>query len=262
MRDPSWIDDPLSLINNIHLALKTRMQGIEHTAKPRKIDAKTLPYKIRKVLPYAREAVRRREKTKSFFAKVGHHFKVAYRHLSILLEKEGHLPEADLMYFYTRQELAEFISKPDQETVVRAQKRRVALTYQEKLQFPDICVGMPQALISRASGGDGNLLGRPVSHGVVEGFARVAHSPAEASEVKPGEILIAPITDVGWTPFFASIAGLATDLGSVVSHGAVIAREYGLPCVVNLKTASQDFKTGAKVKLDADLGILEHIKWK
>jgi pyruvate,water dikinase len=74
--------------------------------------------------------------------------------------------------------------------------------------------------------------------------------------VNPGEILIAPITDVGWTPYFGVIAGLATDIGSAVSHGAVVAREYGLPAVLNLRSATKLFRTGDRVVLDADRGVL------
>ena len=79
----------------------------------------------------------------------------------------------------------------------------------------------------------------------------------EAAALQAGEILIAPITDVGWTPYFSLIAGLATDVGSAVSHGAVVAREYGLPAVVNLRVATSRFKTGDMVTLDGDRGTLK-----
>jgi len=103
---------------------------------------------------------------------------------------------------------------------------------------------------------ENELVGRPVSRGVVEGKARVALTIEEATSLQPGEILVAPITDVGWTPYFSLISGLATDVGSAVSHGAVIAREYGLPCIVNLRTATRRIKTGDTIRLDADKGLL------
>ena len=90
--------------------------------------------------------------------------------------------------------------------------------------------------------------------GVVEGVVRVAHTLQEASVLKSGEILVTPITDIGWTPYFSIISGLVTDLGSSVSHGAVIAREYGLPCVVNTRQGTGFLKTGDRVRLDGDLG--------
>jgi pyruvate,water dikinase len=103
---------------------------------------------------------------------------------------------------------------------------------------------------------DGTLVGKPVSRGVVTGRARVVETLEGATALEAGEILIAPITDVGWTPYFSLIAGLATDVGSAVSHGAVVAREYGLPAVVNLRVATSRFRTGDEVVLDGNRGTL------
>ena len=84
----------------------------------------------------------------------------------------------------------------------------------------------------------------------------MAHNIEEAALLRSGEILITPITDIGWTPYFSLISGLVTDLGSSVSHGAVIAREYGLPCVVNTRCATRVFKTGDRVSIDGGLGTI------
>ena len=94
---------------------------------------------------------------------------------------------------------------------------------------------------------------------MVEGSARVAHNLEEAAALQAGEILVTPITDIGWTPYFSMIAGLVTDLGSAVSHGAVIAREYGLPCVVNSRVGTRVIKTGDRIRLDGDSGVVEII---
>ena len=95
--------------------------------------------------------------------------------------------------------------------------------------------------------------------GRVEGRVRVVHSLEEAEALEPGEILVAPITDVGWTPYFAIIAGLVTDVGSAVSHGAVVAREYGLPAVLNTREATRSLRSGERVVLDGDRGIVERL---
>jgi pyruvate,water dikinase len=81
----------------------------------------------------------------------------------------------------------------------------------------------------------------------------------EAGDVQPNEILIVPVIDVGWTPCFATIAGLASDVGSAISHGAIVAREYGLPAIVNLRNATATFRTGDFVELDADRGTLQRL---
>ena len=84
----------------------------------------------------------------------------------------------------------------------------------------------------------------------------MAHTLQEAALLEPGEILVKPITDIGWTPYFSLIGGLVTDLGSSVSHEAVIAREYGLPCVVNTGQATRFLQTGNRVRLDGDTGCV------
>jgi rifampicin phosphotransferase len=100
------------------------------------------------------------------------------------------------------------------------------------------------------------IVGRPACSGVVEGSVRVAATVLEAQDLQPGEILVAPVTDVGWTPYFTLIAALVTDIGSSVSHGAVVAREYGLPCVVNTQGATRVLHTGDRVRVDGDRGTV------
>jgi phosphohistidine swiveling domain-containing protein len=174
------------------------------------------------------------------------------------LVEEGTLPDADLVYFFSFDELATFVTEPDSAMLKQAQSRRDALPFQQRLSFPEISVGAALPLQEKVVDlGDAALSGRPASSGVVEGIARVAHTLAEAAELKPGEILVTPITDIGWTPYFSMIAGLITDLGSAVSHGAVIAREYGLPCVVNSRVGTRVINTGDRVKLDGDTGVVE-----
>ena len=144
--------------------------------------------------------------------------------------------------------------------VDRAIARREALAYQQQFEFPEISVGIPQPLEARTvQFADGVLHGRPASRGVVQGIARVAHTLAEAAALQPGEILVTPITDIGWTPYFSLIGGLVTDLGSAVSHGAVIAREYGLPCVVNTRDGTRFFQSGDHIRLDGDKGTVEKL---
>ena len=87
----------------------------------------------------------------------------------------------------------------------------------------------------------------------------MAKSIHEARAVQRGEILVAPVTDVGWTPYFTVIAALVTDIGSSVSHGAVVAREYGLPCVVNTLVGTQVLQTGDRVRVDGDHGVVTRL---
>jgi phosphohistidine swiveling domain-containing protein len=100
------------------------------------------------------------------------------------------------------------------------------------------------------------LRGVAVSPGVVTGKARVIAHPDNGQRVEPGEILVAPLTNPAWTPYFLPAAGVVMDLGGILSHGATIAREYGLPTVVNVGPASRTIQTGQTIRVDGDRGTV------
>lgn len=261
MRDPAWRDDPSPLIQSMQASVHARfVTGGRKPLVTADIDLSSLSRGLRWVLPKAHNAIRRREHTKSQLVEVAHRFKSAFRHLGKLLQEEGTLPDADLVNFFSVKELPGFVARPEPAAVDRAIARREALIYQQQFEFPEISVGLPQPMEARPSTiTDGVLQGRPASRGIVEGIARVAITLAEAAKLQPGEILITPITDIGWTPYFSLIGGLVTDLGSSVSHGAVIAREYGLPCIVNSREGTRFLQTGDRVRLDGDKGTVERL---
>ena len=259
MRDPSWGDDPSTLIQSMQAAVHARLlTGGHRQLHTAAIDWPSLSRGLRWILPKAHNAIRRREHTKSQLVQVAHHFKSGFRHLGELLAAQGSLPDADLVHFFSFDELPDFVAGPNAAAVAKAVARRAAFAFQQRFEFPEISVGMPQPLEPQEVDiADGILRGRPASRGVVEGIARVAHTLAEAALLQPGEILVTPITDIGWTPYFSMIAGLVTDLGSAVSHGAVIAREYGLPCVVNTRQGTRFIRSGDRIRLDGDTGKVE-----
>jgi len=84
----------------------------------------------------------------------------------------------------------------------------------------------------------------------------VAHTLEEGTAIQPGEVLVAPSTDPGWTPLFAVAAAVVTDLGGVLSHGAIVAREYGIPAVVNTRHATVRIRTGQTVTVDGTAGTV------
>lgn len=92
--------------------------------------------------------------------------------------------------------------------------------------------------------------------GVVTGRACVIHDFSEVSKIQPGDILITHSTDIGWSPYFPILGGVVTELGGLISHGAVVAREYGLPCLVAAENATQFFAFGEIITLDAKSGVI------
>ena len=99
----------------------------------------------------------------------------------------------------------------------------------------------------------GMLVGSPVSPGVVEGVVHVVFDPRTA-QLAPGEILVCPGTDPAWTPLFLSAGGLVMEVGGLMTHGSVVAREYGIPAVVGVHQATQRLKTGQRVRVDGSAG--------
>jgi len=98
--------------------------------------------------------------------------------------------------------------------------------------------------------------GLPGSAGIVRGTARVIHSLAEAGKLQPGDVLIAVSTEPPWTPLFATASAIVTDGGGVLSHSAVVAREYRIPAVVGTGHATSTFHDGQLLEVDGDAGTV------
>jgi rifampicin phosphotransferase len=111
----------------------------------------------------------------------------------------------------------------------------------------------PEAMASAGAAVTGALTGTPASAGTVTGVARVVLDPVGA-HLEPGEILVAPSTDPGWTPLFLTAGGLVMEMGGPNSHGAVVAREYGIPAVVGVADATLRISTGERVTVDGAAG--------
>ena len=113
----------------------------------------------------------------------------------------------------------------------------------------------PEATMITAVPSDGSLAGTPASAGSVTGPARVILDPVGA-RLEPGEILVAPSTDPGWTPLFLTAGGLVMEMGGANSHGAVVAREYGIPAVVGVANATARITTGQTITVDGSAGMV------
>jgi pyruvate,water dikinase len=257
LRQPEWREDPLPVIRSLQVSLRQRGSV---RARPTPPPEAGTGRAVGLLAAMARQAVRSREETKSGLVAVTTRFKEAYRALASQLVAEGLLPDPDAVFFLTHDELGRLARDRDTALVAAALARREAFAHQETYEFPDVFQGEPERLdldLQVAAGESAGVVrGAPVSRGRVTGIARIVRNLDEAAALQRGEILIAPITDVGWTPYFSLIAGLVTDIGSAVSHGAVVAREYGLPAVVNTRIATRVFSTGDRVVLDGESGVV------
>ena len=157
-----------------------------------------------------------------------------------LLEEAARLVQADVLreqediFYLTFQELHDVVrtNEVDEELIDR---RKDAFKSYEALTPPRVLTSEGEGISGSYRRDDvpaGALVGLPVSAGTVEGRARVILDLAEAPTSKPGDILVTAYTDPSWTPLFVAVKGLVTEVGGLMTHGAVIAREYGLPAVV------------------------------
>lgn len=103
----------------------------------------------------------------------------------------------------------------------------------------------------------GNLTGMAASPGTAEGIARVLHDPDQLDELQPGEILVARVTAPSWAPVFGKISAAVTDIGGIMSHAAIVCREYGLPAVTGTSFATARIETGMKLRVDGNTGTVE-----
>jgi pyruvate,water dikinase len=115
-----------------------------------------------------------------------------------------------------------------------------------------------EAAVMAKSPASGALAGTPASAGTATGTVRVILDPVGA-HLEPGEILVAPSTDPGWTPLFMTAGALVMEMGGVISHGAVVAREYGIPAVVGVPDATTRLRTGQRVTVDGSAGTVRQV---
>ena len=116
----------------------------------------------------------------------------------------------------------------------------------------------PAALSPTAHGHDG-WLGLGVAAGSIEAPARLIRTPQEGARLTQAEILVAPTTDPGWTPLFLRAGGLVMEKGGSLSHGAIVAREFGLPAVVNIPGVLDLLHDGEIIRVDGDTGVVQRL---
>ena len=169
------------------------------------------------------------------------------------------LASVHCVFFLTIDEIVQALraSRTDLAPLVRARRAELARD-QARPDPPRTFIGTPPPVQLPPTGGD-VLRGSAASSGIVEGNARVLLSASQMSELLPGEILVVHTTDVGWTPLFCIAAGVVTELGGPLSHAAIVARELAVPSVVNVDGVTRALKTGDRIRVDGDAGIVEKL---
>ena len=187
-----------------------------------------------------------------------------YVYKQALLKEAERLVQADVIqekediFYLTFEELREAVrtNKLDRQII---NKRRAEYKSYERLTPPRVITSDGEIIAGeykRENLPAGAIAGLPVSSGVIEGRARVILNMEDA-DLEDGDILVTAFTDPSWTPLFVSIKGLVTEVGGLMTHGAVIAREYGLPAVVGIENATKLIKDGQRIRVHGTEGYVE-----
>lgn len=209
------------------------------------------------------------------------------RELSRLLKEEGFWPTDDGLFYLTRQEVRDALFDysnawatggewigPSYWPQEIARRRGIidalaTVPPQRALNTPPSVItepftimlyGITSESISNWLGvaeNSGHLTGMAASPGLVEGIARVIRSPDQLGEIEEGEILVTPVTAPSWAPVFGKIRATVTDIGGMMSHAAIVCREYGLPAVTGTGNGSSQIKTGQRLRVDGNKGTVE-----
>jgi pyruvate,water dikinase len=174
------------------------------------------------------------------------------------------LEKCDDIFFLRLDELAAVAEKRvDFDIHQTIKNRRLEYEKYKSLTPPEIVIGrfdsdtyVPEEIDTQVT----LLKGTSACPGIVKGPARVILRADENQHVQPGEILVAPFTDPGWTPYFLNAAGIVMDQGGLLAHGSIIAREYGIPAVVNVGPATKIIKTGQMIQVDANRGVVKILR--
>jgi phosphohistidine swiveling domain-containing protein len=180
--------------------------------------------------------------------------------LGELLVEQSLLDQVDDVFFLTINDRADLLAGNTRDWKAVIKSRRTERERNGAVEVPDTIrdweTASEQPVTSDKSEGNGILSGTPISAGTVAGPVRVVRSVADWGKVMPGEILVVPVIDPGLAPLFGLAGGLIAEMGGTLSHGAIIAREYGLPTIANVEGATARLVDGQRITVDADSGTI------
>ncbi len=259
---PRWREDPTPLFVMIRNLLRegfteplsvqaeirnTQAEAALDTALTGRLKRFVARWLVRRIRYYAALRENTRHYTMLAFATVRAKVLALEQHLL----EHGSLKCADDIFYLTWDEIAALQRDPDHARLqARIRRRRLAHMRRNRTQ-PPLTVNVDYRPPQR---GAGVLVGQCASPGIAEGTVRLVFDPATDGEIKSGEILVAPYTDPAWTPLFLGAAAVVVETGSYLSHAGTIARELGIPCLVDVAGVMQSLRNGQRLCVDATQG--------
>lgn len=263
---PRWLDEPATVVRTMasHVASPDSSPAAlfalgEQAARAavESIAALGRPRLHRWLAHRARHLVGLRETPKFTFVRVLSLARRALLDSGADLVAAGLLAKADDVFYLHFDELRH-IHEPALDTAwqsVVAGRRAAAEREGRRGRVPVVLVGDGRAQYDGGASPDADLAGLGVSPGQVEGRVRVVASP-QTARLRPGEILVCRGTDPAWTPLFLTAGGLITEVGGTMTHGSVVAREYGIPAIVGVPEATARLRNGQLIRLDGTTGAI------
>ncbi|NIM52805.1 MAG: hypothetical protein GTO22_26765 [Gemmatimonadales bacterium] len=276
---PRWEEDPgpvLGMVRNYLLAEADPEEHERQVARRREELYRTMEARLARrpleralglrtrLIRYATKRVKYfatlRENSRFYWSMGAYIVRKKILRLEATLIEQGRLKCKDDIFFL---EWSEVERLSDGRFEWRDVEERIAVRRRERVRLskvtPPRMVGIERTAPSAVAAGEGDrtvLPGQSASPGHKEGVARVILDPAHDVELRPGEILVAPYTDPAWTPLFLTAGAAVVEVGSFLSHAGTVAREYGLPCVVDVADCTSRIRTGDRLLVDGDAGLV------
>ena len=269
-----WKEDPEYIINSIqsHISNKSYGERIEKFYQGKKEAEETIQDiatrlkekgarrdagKVEKLLKDYRELFGVRELPKYVMSKGVSIFREMLLEIGEELVAEERLDDKEDIFFLGLEDI-----KSGEELQQSAIKNRE--TYRKEMKrssIPRVVTSTGETIFSARGSNKGNGYdGIPVSPGIHEGRVKVLENPENGNRLKRGDILVTKATSPAWTPLFLKIGGLITEMGGPMSHGSVVAREYGIPAIAGIREATTRFKDGQLIRLNGETGKIKIIK--
>jgi len=265
LNNPRWHDDPSYLLNHIRGILDTA--DLNKLKANQKLQGEKIRQKVNSTIPFyrlwkinwlIRQAVKgeeSREKGKSELARLGDPLRKLILDIGRRLKEREVIEDTIDIFHCSLQDVISILlgywnGQGLKALVIDRKERHAEL---QKLDPPDLIINERVSFVKPASvtiGGE--ILGMGVAGGRAEGQAKLLYHPNDGLE--QGEVLVAPSTDPSWTPLFLKASGIIMETGGFLSHGAIVAREYGIPAVVNIPGVMKLIKNGDRVVVDGDEG--------
>ncbi len=268
---PSWREDPSYVVNTIqsYIQHKTYREAIPKFYRDQEVAEQAIDNittqlrekgalwdarKVNRLLREHRQFFGLREMPKFVLVQALEEMREVLREVGETMAAEGRLDHRDDVYFVGLQDIRKGLQLKEKVRQNREEYRREL----QRTSVPRVITSTGETIIAvNEEDGDTACMGIPASAGVYEGVVKILKRPNEGSKPKQGEILVTMSTDPSWTPLFLKIGGLIMDAGSTMSHGAVVAREYGVPAIVGVGNATSILKDGQKIRINGESGAIE-----